>query len=552
MSKRNQKNIYYNGIKNLLKADVVLPGMTPKQEDLFTEELRKCKKNIPYFLKRHVKIVHQERGKVPFELYHYQKKFIKLVQKHNRFIALQARQSGKTAAVAGYILHFIVFNKYKNVTILANKGAKARKILHLIKEFYKSLPIRIQRGVKEWNKGSIELGNGCFVEAMATTDDSARGDSISLLYIDECVKGNTKITVRNKNTGKIEKITIEELKDRLIKETKYIYESKNAIKKLRDFQKFIKNFMITKIEGINPNFGTINKCVKNNKKYIIDSIIYHTKNIFGYDIKKYSLHQRLYHIYKNNFNIPNCKNKKCNNIAIFYSFKNGYRDSCSKSCSNIIKQTGLKQSKEHIENRISKLRGIKNPKHSKFMKDLWRNDEEYRNKVINNMKIGFINNNASMKLSKNIKKRILNREFTPNITNSWTHWDAIINNKRFRSSFEGIFHLYHVIFKQNMFLKYERLRIKYYDSILKKERIYIVDFIDEEKKILYEIKPSSLKENQNNIDKFKYAKRWCINNDYIFKIIDENYIFNLIKEMDENNFKHDFLLKFKEKYNVYI
>lgn len=177
---KNTKNIYYNGINNLLKADV-----QQDYEKWQIKEIKKCRKNIPYFLKTYVKIIHQERGKVPFELYQYQKKFIKLVQNNNRFIALQARQSGKTAAVSGFILHYIIFNSYKNVTILANKGAKARKILHVIKEFYKSLPLWLQQGVKEWNKGSIELGNGCFVEAMATTDDSARGDSIALLYIDE-------------------------------------------------------------------------------------------------------------------------------------------------------------------------------------------------------------------------------------------------------------------------------------------------------------------------------------------------------------------------------
>jgi hypothetical protein len=69
--------------------------------------------------------------------------------------------------------------------VLANKGAGAREIISRLRLAYEALPKWLQRGVKEWNKGSIELENGCKVVSGTTTSSSLRGVSCSYLYIDE-------------------------------------------------------------------------------------------------------------------------------------------------------------------------------------------------------------------------------------------------------------------------------------------------------------------------------------------------------------------------------
>ena len=177
---KGKGNIYYNNIKNLMKAEVKL-DYTPYQ----IQEIMKCKNDIKYFLKTYVKVVTLDKGSVPFEIYPYQERMIENIVEHNRIIALQPRQSGKTVGIAGYILHYIIFNSEKYVAILANKGATARKILTKIKNMYKSLPIWLQQGVIEWNMGSITLGNKTSIIAEATSPDGIRGDSVALLYIDE-------------------------------------------------------------------------------------------------------------------------------------------------------------------------------------------------------------------------------------------------------------------------------------------------------------------------------------------------------------------------------
>lgn len=93
--------------------------------------------------------------------------------------------SHNTTTAAAIILHYILFNKHKLVGLLANKGDSSREILDRIKLAYEALPDWLQSGVVTWNKGSIELENGCKVIAASTTSSSIRGKSVSLLYIDE-------------------------------------------------------------------------------------------------------------------------------------------------------------------------------------------------------------------------------------------------------------------------------------------------------------------------------------------------------------------------------
>jgi hypothetical protein len=98
---------------------------------------------------------------------------------------LTARQSGKTTTATAIILHYILFNEFKTVAILANKGDAAREVMSRVKLAYEALPKWLQQGIEEWNKGNIALENGCQVLAGTTTSSAIRGKSISFLYLDE-------------------------------------------------------------------------------------------------------------------------------------------------------------------------------------------------------------------------------------------------------------------------------------------------------------------------------------------------------------------------------
>lgn len=170
----------YNGNSNLKQAGV---KMEFTQEQL--SEWIKCSVDPIYFIKKYVKIVHVDKGVVPFELYSFQERIINAYKDNRKVICKIGRQQGKTTTTAAYFLWLVLFHADKGVAIMANKAAVAREILSRIQFSYEQLPMWLQQGVKEWNKGSIELENNSFIITAATSANATRGFSCSLTYIDE-------------------------------------------------------------------------------------------------------------------------------------------------------------------------------------------------------------------------------------------------------------------------------------------------------------------------------------------------------------------------------
>lgn len=170
----------YRGISNI--KPVGIPHSFTEHE---IKEYIKCRDDICYFISNYCKIISLDHGLVNFSLYDYQKRMLDVMHNNRMSIFMVPRQMGKTITVAGYILHYTLFNDNKSVALLANKAAGAREILSRYKLAYEELPNFLQHGVKEWNKGSVVLENNSTVYTGATTTSGLRGRSIGLLYIDE-------------------------------------------------------------------------------------------------------------------------------------------------------------------------------------------------------------------------------------------------------------------------------------------------------------------------------------------------------------------------------
>jgi hypothetical protein len=148
-------------------------------------EYLKCSQDVVYFTETYMKIINIDKGLVSFKLYDYQKEMLKSMQDNRFTIIATARQAGKSTVTCAFILWYIIFHPEKTVALLANKGETAREILGRIQLAYQHLPKWLQQGIKEWNKGSMELENNSRVLAAATSSDAIRGYSINLLFIDE-------------------------------------------------------------------------------------------------------------------------------------------------------------------------------------------------------------------------------------------------------------------------------------------------------------------------------------------------------------------------------
>ena len=173
-------------------SDQYLGNMLLKRADVqhnFTKEevgeYIKCRDDIVYFLENHVKIVHVDKGLISFDLYPFQKDLIQTISDNRNVIVKTGRQVGKSTTTLGWLLHYVLFNQSKTVGILANKAATARELLSRIQIAYQHLPKYLQQGLKEWNKGSLELENGSKIIASSTSSSAIRGFSFSCILLDE-------------------------------------------------------------------------------------------------------------------------------------------------------------------------------------------------------------------------------------------------------------------------------------------------------------------------------------------------------------------------------
>ena len=174
-----------NSQKYMGNANLKAAGVTINFSEKQIEEYVRCSQDPVYFIKNYVKIISLDKGTIPFSLYDFQEDMIETVHRNRFVIAKCPRQSGKSTTITSYLLHYILFNQSMNVAILANKLTTARELLGRLKMAYEFLPLWLQQGVVEWNKGSIVLENGSKVLASATSSSAVRGGSYNFLLLDE-------------------------------------------------------------------------------------------------------------------------------------------------------------------------------------------------------------------------------------------------------------------------------------------------------------------------------------------------------------------------------
>ena len=138
-----------------------------------------------HFLENYFYIQHPVRGKMLYEPYKFQKGLVDNYHNFRFSINLLSRQMGKTTTAAGYLLWYAMFVPDSVILIAAHKYSGAQEIMQRIRYGYELCPDHIRAGVTNYNKGSIEFENGSRIVAQATTENTGRGMSITMLYCDE-------------------------------------------------------------------------------------------------------------------------------------------------------------------------------------------------------------------------------------------------------------------------------------------------------------------------------------------------------------------------------
>lgn len=149
-------------------------------------EILKCGRDPAYFLDNYAKIVHQERGLIPFKTFKFQKDLLSDFHDHRFNVILKSRQMGISTIVSGYIAWMMLFHKEKNVLVMATKLNTAIEIVEKVKDIIDSIPKWLQlTQISVNNKTKLELDNGSKIQGVPTSKDAGRSQALSLLVLDE-------------------------------------------------------------------------------------------------------------------------------------------------------------------------------------------------------------------------------------------------------------------------------------------------------------------------------------------------------------------------------
>lgn len=114
--------------------------------------------------------------------------------------------SHNTTTAALYLLWYAMFVPDSSILIAAHKASGADEIMSRIRYAYESCPDHIRAGTTTYAASKMEFDNKSTIVAQTTTENTGRGLSISLLY---CLDGDTKVTVRDKETHEVKDVTLQ-------------------------------------------------------------------------------------------------------------------------------------------------------------------------------------------------------------------------------------------------------------------------------------------------------------------------------------------------------
>ena len=161
------------------------PFTVEKFTDNQVRELALCAQDPVYFIDNYCWVQHPTKGKMKFHLFDYQRELLRCYHENRYSINMLGRQMGKTATAAAYLIWYAMFIPDSTILIAAHKFAGAQEIMQRVRYTYETLPNWIKAGATSYNKGSIDFDNGSRIISTTTTETTARGMSLSLIYLDE-------------------------------------------------------------------------------------------------------------------------------------------------------------------------------------------------------------------------------------------------------------------------------------------------------------------------------------------------------------------------------
>jgi phage terminase large subunit-like protein len=119
--------------------------MTNLSKQKQVAEIIKCGKDPTYFFNTYLKIQHPVKGLIPFNTYPFQDDCVQDFIDNRFNIVLKSRQLGLSTLVSAYSVWMAIFQREKNILIIATKLAVAQNFISKVKTMIKSLPKWLMR-----------------------------------------------------------------------------------------------------------------------------------------------------------------------------------------------------------------------------------------------------------------------------------------------------------------------------------------------------------------------------------------------------------------------
>ena len=151
-------------------------------------EWRKCQKDESYFLRKYWHIAHTAHGRILFDLRNAQEQALQRWGDNRYSLTLKARQIGWTTLIAAHQFWRAFFKEDQNIIDLSRTEREAVLLLRKTKYGFKHLPDwMLERGPTQLveHQQRMVFSNGSQVTSMPSASDPARGESASLVVVDE-------------------------------------------------------------------------------------------------------------------------------------------------------------------------------------------------------------------------------------------------------------------------------------------------------------------------------------------------------------------------------
>ena len=151
-------------------------------------EWRKGARDEPYFLRKYWHIAHPAHGRILFDLRDAQSAALTHWDNHRYSLTLKARQIGWSTLVAAHQFWLAFFTPDQNIIDLSRTEREAVQLLRKTKYGFSHLPSwMVDRGPRSLveHQQRMFFGNGSQIVSMPSASDPARGESATLIVVDE-------------------------------------------------------------------------------------------------------------------------------------------------------------------------------------------------------------------------------------------------------------------------------------------------------------------------------------------------------------------------------